>query len=256
MPNGHFDYLVDQAKDLGATTISIFGYGEPLLDKGIVHKVAYCTDKGLQTFITTNGSLLNTEMATKLLGAGLSHLRLSAHGLYNTYDKVHKKLKFEVVIRNMQNFLAKNTVRFRNQCRVAVSVIPMHGESLGYIKEFWEDAVDELEVWKPHNWAGGRKYREPTTERKQTCGRHKKGPVQIQADGKVIPCCFLTDAEIVLGDTYKNTIEEILRGVDYWKFRQCHEIGFLNALPCHTCDQLNIGAVSYTHLTLPTSDLV
>jgi radical SAM protein with 4Fe4S-binding SPASM domain len=244
MPNKHFEYLVDQAKGLGAETISIFGYGEPLLDKGIEHKVAYCTDNGLQTFITTNGSLLNTEMASKLLKAGLGKIRLSVHGLYKTYDLVHRGLKFESVLRNIQNFLAFNNARFNHSCRVAMTVIPMHRESIKYIRGFWEEAVDELEIWRPHGWGGAKSFREPTEERKATCGRHKKGPVQIQADGRVIPCCFLTNAEVVLGDTYKNTIEEILKGGKYRKFRQRHDSGDLSGLPCETCDQLFVMAKS------------
>ena len=244
MPNGHFEYLVDQAKDLGAESISVFGYGEPLLDKGIEHKIAYCTSKGLQTFITTNGSLLGTDISTKLLSAGLSKIRWSVHGLYKTYDKVHRKLRFEDTLRNIQNFIAKNNTRFSHSCTTAISVIPMHGESLKYIKSFWEDAVDELEVWKPHGWGGAAKYRQETIRRRQTCGRHNNGPVQIQADGKVIPCCFLTNAEVVLGDTYKNTIEEILHSDKYEKFRQCHRNGSLSGLPCESCDQLYVLAKS------------
>ena len=241
MPNKHFEYLVDQAKNLGAGTISIFGYGEPLLDLDIAHKVAYCADKGLETFITTNGSLLDTEVATNLLSAGISKIRLSAHGLYSTYDKVHGKLKFESTLRNIQNFIAKNHIRFNHQCKVAMSVIPMNGELIEHIREFWEDSVDELEVWRPHNWTDGREYRKASKERKETCGRPYNGPVQINADGKMMVCCFDYDAKMVVGDTYKNTIDEILHSHKFWQIRQYHNYGALSKLPCATCDQLNIG---------------
>jgi sulfatase maturation enzyme AslB (radical SAM superfamily) len=241
MPNGHFDYLIDQAKELGADTISIFGYGEPLLDKGIVNKIAYCTRKGLQTFITTNGSLLNTNMTTWLLNAGLSKIRLSIHGVYDDYENVHKGLKFAPVMRNIQNFIAKNDVRFGHQCRTAMSVIPMHGESVEYIREVWEGAFDELEIWKPHNWTDGREYRKRTKERMKTCGRPHRGPVQINADGKMMVCCFDYDAKMTVGDTYKTTIEKILKGHKFWVVRQNHQYGTLSKLPCSTCDQLFVG---------------
>jgi radical SAM protein with 4Fe4S-binding SPASM domain len=241
MPNRHFNYLVDQAADLGADTISVFGFGEPLLDRGITNKIAYCTKKGLESFITTNASLLGVEMQTLLLKAGLTKIRFSAHGVWNNYEKVHKNLKFEDTLRNITNFIAKNRVKFGSQCRTAVSVIPLNGEDIPLIKRFWLGAVDELEIWKPHGWGGAKDFRNLTFKRKPTCGRHINGPVQIQADGKIIPCCFLTDAEVVLGDTYKNTIEEILNGKKYKVFRRCHENGALGELPCATCDQLNIG---------------
>jgi len=241
MPNRHFNSLVDQAVELGAKTVSIFGFGEPLLDKGVINKVAYCTQKGLGSFITTNASLLGIDMQNLLLKAGLSKIRFSAHGIYLNYDRVHKGLRFEDTIRNITNFIARNRVKFDGQCKTAVTVIPMNGEDVPAIKKFWLGAVDEVEVWKPHGWGGASDFRAISGKRKKTCGRHTKGPVQIQADGKVIPCCFLTNAEIVLGDTYKNTIEEIVKGKEYKTFRKCHDTGTLGKLPCSTCDQLNTG---------------
>ncbi len=97
--------LVDQAKALGVDTISVFGFGESLLDPDIVGKVAYCTKQGLKTFITTNASLLNTNMACGLLKAGLSHIRFSVHGTFDNYEKVHRGLKFNDTLRNIVNFL-------------------------------------------------------------------------------------------------------------------------------------------------------
>jgi MoaA/NifB/PqqE/SkfB family radical SAM enzyme len=233
MPIGHFQYLVDQAKDLGAELISVFGYGEPLLDKYIIKRIQYCTDKGLDTFITSNGSLLKLDLSKALLDAGLKHIRFSVHGFYENYEAVHRGLKYEVVLRNIQNFKAMSK---NYDCRVSITVIPMANEDLEHIKDFWKGY--ELEIWKPHGWAGGRDYR-TLARKKRTCGRPENGPVQIQADGKVIPCCFLTNAEIILGDTYKDTIEDILKGVSYEALRDCHRKGFLKGLVCEKCDQLN-----------------
>lgn len=241
MQNRHFNRLVDESVLLGAKTISIFGYGEPLTDKGVINKVAYCTSRGLDTFITTNASLLNTEIATLLLKAGLKKIRFSVHGTYKNYEAIHRNLKFKDTLRNIQNFLAKNTVKYHNQCKVAVSVIPMSGESVAEIRKFWGDMVDELEIWKPHNWTDGRDYRESTPERKKTCGRPHKGPVQINADGNMMVCCYDFDAKMIVGNTYKNSIAEILRGDDFRLIRKCHSHGRLDGLPCETCDQLNIG---------------
>jgi len=172
-----------------------------------------------------------------LLKAGLKKIRFSCHGVHKNYDRVHRGLRIDDTSRNITNFIAKNRVRFKGQCTVAMTVIPMNGETVEEIRKFWEHGVDELEIWRPHGWGGAKQYREQTTELKTTCGRAHKGPIQVQADGKVIPCCFLTNAEVVLGDTHKNTIEEILKGKKYRVFRKCHENGALGELPCETCDQ-------------------
>lgn len=243
MPQGHFEQLISQAVELGARTVGVFGFGEPLMDKQIVDKVEYCFRRGLDTFITTNAGLLTDDLGAMLLGAELSHIRFSIHGLFaQDYHKVHRGLDFTKVLRNVHNFIRLNEKRFINRCKVSVVVVPMANESVEFIRDFWEYRVDWLEIWRPHSWGGAKEYRELTKERKITCGRPHRGPIQIQADGTVIPCCFLTNSEMVLGDTYKNTIQEILNGDNYTRLRKAHEIGDMTGLPCAKCDQLNVNA--------------
>lgn len=247
----HFTYLVDQAKGMGAKLVSVFGYGEPLLDKYIVERVKYCADKELETFITTNASLLDLDLAARLLSAGLSKMRFSVHGVYDNYNSVHRGLEYEKVIRNVSNFIAMNRDRYKKSCDVSVSVIPMSGETVDDILHIWGET--QIEIWKPHNWGQGREYRKSSKKRKKTCGRVHSGPVQIQADGNVIPCCFLTNGEIILGNTYKNTIEEILKATPYERLRENHERGEHKGLACETCDQLNEGDTALLYSTVDPS---
>ena len=241
MSNGHFRYLVLQAQELGATLISPFGFGEPLMDSDIAEKIRFCTIIGLDTFLTTNAGLLNTNMAYELLDAGLKRLRISAHGLWEEYDKVHKGLNFNTFTRNVFNFIKVNEVRFGKSCEVDVTIIPQEDAGLDRFVNFWRGKVDNIEIWRPHNWGGTKDYREATGKKLETCGRPFLGPVQIQANGTVIPCCFLTDSEIVLGDTYVDTIEDILKGDRFNELRRKHGDKDLSGLVCETCDQLFVG---------------
>lgn len=245
METAFFEKLVRQAKDLGAKTISPFGFGEPLIDKNLEGKIAICDELGLYTFITTNGSLCTWDRIYDLFSCGLNHLRFSVHGLTKQdYENVHRGLKFNHVMTNiLSTFYIK---KYFPHVEISISVIPMHGESIGEIRQFWEheEAVDYLEIWRPHNWSSKKNYRKRALARKHTCNRPTRGPLQIQWDGKVIPCCFLIDAELVLGDTHKSTLEEILKGQPYKELRERHEIGDLKGLPCEHCDQLNIEEIS------------
>lgn len=251
MGTGHFKYLVDQAKELGAKTISVFGYGEPLIDKEIAEKVRYCTHNDLKTFVTTNASLLNYDMSFDLLKAGIRQIRFSVHALSpQNYNEIHKGLLYQSVMRNIGNFTAINN-KYKFGCRIQVTVIPMNGEDLDSIKMAWKGF--ELEVWKPHNWTDGRQYRKLTKKRKKTCGRPHKGPVQINADGKMMVCCFDYNAEMIVGDTHKNTIEDILKSDAFNSIRKQHESGNLSGLPCKTCDQLNIGDSPLLYSTVDSS---
>ena len=60
MDHGHFKDMVRQSRLLGATEISVFGYGEPLLDTNLWRKLCLCG--GLKTNLTTNASLLDNDI--------------------------------------------------------------------------------------------------------------------------------------------------------------------------------------------------
>lgn len=234
----HFTDLVRQADKLGADLISPFGFGEPLMDKGIADKIKFCTSLGIETFLTTNAGLLDTQVAGDLLRAGLTRLRVSAHGLAEHYEDVHRGLSWKNMIRNVFNFIQMNKIRHDGECNVDVSIIPMHGETIQEIQNFWSGRVDNFEIWKPHNWTDLKGYRElkPT---KKTCGRPFNGPVQINADGKMMVCCFDSDATLTVGDTNTHTIEQILKGMPFNIIRDKHRTGNLRGLICEHCDQLN-----------------
>jgi len=84
-------------------------------------------------------------------------------------------------------------------------------------RAFWEPRADAIEMWKPHNFGDGRSYRErhQTVELKTTCGRPENGPLQIQWDGEVIPCCYDYNNQIVLGNAFEQPVLDILNGEKY-----------------------------------------
>ncbi len=239
MPYELFSELVDQAKGLGATTISVFGFGEPLLDDGLAEKIEGCEYYGLDTFITTNGSICTWERMYDLFVAGLDHIRFSIHGLYDNYEKIHKGLRFDNVMTNLFS-----TILLRDKivpdCKISVTAIPVNDDEMDHFEMWTLAGVDYIELWKSHNWCNVKNYRKKTEKRKESCKRPFSGPLQIQWDGTVIPCCFLTDSEVILGDAHEQTLEGILKGKAYSEFRGKHEKGDLKGLPCDLCDQLNI----------------
>jgi molybdenum cofactor biosynthesis enzyme MoaA len=235
MPIDHFMYLVDQAKSLGAETISLFGHGEPLMDFVLEDKIQYCSENGLKTFITSNAGLLIKKRAHRLVNFGLDHIRFSVHGFKENYEKVHRGLEWNKVIDNINYFIDN-----KNGCKVSISVIPMHRETVDDICYFWESKdIDFLEIWKPHNWCYGKDFRLiKSMRRKRTCGRPENGPIQIQSDGRAIVCCFDFDGKLVVGNTYEEDLENIIKGARYNEIRQQHRDGNLAGLICETCDQL------------------
>jgi radical SAM protein with 4Fe4S-binding SPASM domain len=221
----------------------VFGFGEPTLDSGLSEKVAYCSDLNLETYITTNAGALDMDLSENLLDAGIKHIRFSFHAIRPIdYESVHKNLNWLRSLRNFANFITLNEKR-GHPCTVHISCIPMHKESVSDIRRTWERYADYLEVWRPHNWGGMKTFRE-VNQRKKTCGRPFSGPVQIQADGSVIPCCFLTNSEIILGNVNDQSIRDILDGFEYARLRKAHNDGNLDGYACKMCDQLNVNDIN------------
>ena len=236
---GAFCSIVMQSIQLGVKTVSVFGYGEPLLDKGLEEKIGYCADKGLETWLTTNGSILSMQRSFDLVNAGLKNIRFSVHAVtpYH-YERVHTGLKWTETIRNIANFCHINK-RVGSPVTTHLTCIPLNGEPISQVVDTWENHMDYIEIWKPHNWGGKKKYRESNPVL-ATCNRPFSGPIQVQADGDVIPCCFLTNSEIVLGNIYESTLFDILTGERYENLRWMHKTGKFHNVACETCDQRNI----------------
>ncbi len=231
--------VVCQCVDLGVETASVFGYGEPLLDNNLGMKIGYCSEKGLNTWITTNGSLLSQNIGFDLINNGLKNIRFSVHAtsFYN-YKKIHRGLDWLTVFGNIGNFLKINN-KMGHPVTTHMTVIPMNSEPIPVIRKMWEEYVDFLEIWKPHNWGIKKDYRN-ISPKKKSCGRPFSGPIQIQSDGNVIPCCFLMNGEIVLGNVNDSPLIDILNGEKYEDLRQMHKTGKYKNVPCETCDQRNI----------------
>lgn len=233
-----FKRLVDEAYSLGAQMVSTFGYGEPLLDEHIVERIKYCSDIGLATFITTNASLLDVSMTRKLIEAGLTNIRFSVNGITEReFESFERGLKQKDVIRNICNFLTIN--RMDADVTTYINSICLSGD-VEYTRMALEAQfkTDYLEIWRPHNWAGGRNFRQPSTNERVKCYRAFTGPVQILADGRMILCCFDYNGELSIGSTNVHSIKKILEdSTELRRYRRLHDTGNLAGLPCEKCDQ-------------------
>ena len=246
---------IDEVAELGCKQVVLTGFGEPLIDKRLEQKVAYAKDKGLRTYIISNASLLTRKRAEGLIRAGLDELRLSYYGMRKeSYEAVMVGLNFEVTMSNLLGFLELRDELGSKKPRLEINwlVLPENEEDTDHFREFWEPRADAIEIWKPHNFGDGRDYRQRYEEvaMKTTCGRPENGPLQIQWDGEVIPCCYDYNNQIVLGNAFEQSVLEVLNGEKYRLLRFAHREKKFNLFPyCDQCDQLlpHADALVYTN---------
>jgi MoaA/NifB/PqqE/SkfB family radical SAM enzyme len=246
---------IDEIVALGATKIVLTGFGEPLIDRTLEQKIAYAKAKNLNTYIITNGSLITRARAKSLIEAGLDEMRVSFYGMRpETYNVVMERLDYHVATENLLNFLEERAARGLKKPKLELSYLVMkeNESDVDAFRAYWEPRADAIEIWKPHNFGDGRDFRtrHRALEVKTTCGRPENGPLQIQWNGEVIPCCYDYNNQIILGNAFETPALDILNGEKYRLLRWAHRTKQFSLFPyCDQCDQLlsHADALVYTN---------
>ena len=261
MDQDAYERSIDEVVKLGAEQVVLTGFGEPMLDRKLEKKISYAKSRGLRTYIITNGSALTEKRAYLLLQAGLDEMRVSFYGMgVDTYNAVMRGLDYDKTVKGLMQFLTIRDV-LNVPCKVMLSylVLPENEKDAAAFKEFWEPRVDYIEIWNPHNFGDGKDYRERSGV-KRTCGRPDNGPLQIQWDGTVVPCCYDYNNQIYLGNAFYEAVPKVLNGDRYKALRDAHNKGEFWKFPyCDQCDQLlpHEDALVYTNRhNLPASEAV
>ncbi|MBM3741096.1 MAG: hypothetical protein FJW39_35625, partial [Acidobacteria bacterium] len=199
--------------------------------------------------------LITRARARSLIEAGLDEMRVSFYGMRSeTYNVVMEKLDYHVATDNLLGFLEERAARGLKKPKLELSFLVMkeNESDVAAFRAYWEPRADAIEIWKPHNFGDGRDYRErhQAVEVKQTCGRPENGPLQIQWNGEVIPCCYDYNNHIVLGNAFEQPVLDILNGEKYRLLRWAHRNKQFGLFPyCNQCDQLlpHADALVYTN---------
>ena len=237
------DELVEE--NMGVSFISLENYGEPYVDPHLFERARYAKDLGFYVATISTGSLLHKKKG----GRGgieqtlecIDKLRLSYYGITkDVYETLQRKLTFETTTKNIHDlFEAKEKTGSKTRIEMYFLLMPENEHQMDDWLKMYEPIADAVSVWRPHNWSDGREYRE-LDSKKVTCGRPESGPLQIQWDGKIVPCCYDYNSQIVLGTVLENSIEDVYTGVEYETFREAHRNGEFYKYPfCDGCDQLN-----------------
>lgn len=95
--------VIDEAAFIGVTSIRFYG-GEPLVHPDLVPMIAYATENGINSWISTNGILLDNARFSNLQRAGLRAIAIGLYGIGKHYDEyVQKKGTFQKIERNLRD---------------------------------------------------------------------------------------------------------------------------------------------------------
>jgi radical SAM protein with 4Fe4S-binding SPASM domain len=238
-----FKKIIDDTSQYGITTIDCSGFGDPFTDKLFFKRCQYIRDKMPKTAIyaSSNCFLMTPDIYPEVIEY-IDTLKMSIYGLTrDIYEKSHGGcLKQEATYSNILGLLKKMNLLKKKPYTIGlltVSDINQH-EMSDWIK-FWQPKLNEIYVWRPHNFGDGRNYRKIDHKYQVSCGRPLGGPLYIQVDGTVSVCCFDINKKLVIGDMKTQTIEEVLHSESYEEIRKSHRDKNFKGSLCYNCDQTN-----------------
>jgi len=110
--------IIAQASALGIKEAVLTG-GEPFLRKDVFDILNYCRLKSMRWVITTNGTLINQDLAQKLVRLGPGHLHFSLDGLEKTNDFLRGKGSFR---RTVEAIKIINALRNKKGSALSVGI--------------------------------------------------------------------------------------------------------------------------------------
>lgn len=94
----------------GILSVHLQGWGESLLHPDLPVMVEICKGRGLSVSFTSNGSIMDAELADRLIGAGLDSVTFSmAGGRATTQDSIRGRGSFKNLKRSVEIFLARSS---------------------------------------------------------------------------------------------------------------------------------------------------
>ena len=219
---GHFKLdlmrkVVDECKDKDSFMGVLFALlGEPLMNNDICDLVRMVKNIGKNTQITTNAFLLDEEMATNLIDAGLDKIKISFTGATETeYKYWRNNSHYHQVMKNALNLISLKKRLKSNFCiQIGTSISNDTPEEVEQFMSFWKsegadhvyyDVTGMLDI-KDKDYVKGKKFRYECGPRTELCSDLFLR-LSILHNGDV-PFCVLSE-EGIRGNLYKQTIQEI-----------------------------------------------
>lgn len=249
----------------------LFNWGEPFLNKDIFRMINYAVKKNIYTIVHSNFSLKTDDgFFNNILDSGLHQLVISADGAtQESYSKYRVKGDFELVFRNMSelNKLKKSRkkrdpkiiwkflVNRYNEDEIEISKkmakeigVEILFEKMGLGDdlpdiEFQKTTDERKKEWLPKNRDFILDYYqndEAKTYFKGACNQLFQSIV-INPDGRVSPCCWITDESNTWGDLNTQTIEEIWYNDNYIYSRNLfNDLPYNGKVQKNICTKCNI----------------
>jgi radical SAM protein with 4Fe4S-binding SPASM domain len=237
--------LLDEMAEYLPVSLVPFFRGESLLHPHWFEILEYVVERGISPIqLTTNGMLLDSEVARKILDLGIDFISFSLDTLDpELYRQTRWRGCHEQVVENILNFLKLKQQRgaWRPQVQVSAVATASHRPGMAAFVEFWQPLVDRVRIYIEHSqdgYPGSIVEPLPLFARRLPCHKPFTDMV-IYWDGQVALCNhdWTRSREESVGDLTRQNIATVWSASPYTEFRKAHLAGEVTSLvPCAHCD--------------------
>ncbi|MCP4723514.1 MAG: radical SAM protein [bacterium] len=244
-----FKKIIDECKGQKLKKINLFWFGETFIYPKLPEAIKYIKENlpKVKLNISTNGALVKSEIAEKVIKAGLDTINFDIDGATkDTFESIRKNLDFNQVTENAKNFMEIRKRLGKNKPKVSVTIIKMDKtvDEIDTFKEQWKEIVDSIGVNDYNTWLGNVEDRN-VGEKKEVskAGKftfpcdHPFNELAFAVDGTVSMCCLDWDCSEEIGDINENTVKEIWTGEKMKEKRQLMIDNKYDQIPiCKNCN--------------------
>lgn len=212
---------------ISADSLTLHGFGEPLLDPHIVERIKIAKEKGLRTYFSCNPMNTKDALLKDLLEAGLDYIKYSIDGLDENTLARYRGIK--VTKQDMYNKINRtlDIIKKDNHGTVVVLTMLEFGGNQEQNNEFmkdWQDKDVFVYIKHSHNrWLfKDSNTPENTAHYMRTYCEYPFMSLCVLQDGIVTPCPVDYDGTLAMGNANDQTLEEIWNSEKYKKFRKNH----------------------------------
>lgn len=237
-----FDCILSQVTE-SARVIQLYWLGEPLLNKNIFRMIQKCKQRThAKIIISTNGSLLSSEVSKRLVDSGLDEIIISVDACesQDIYGKIRTGGDIKSLNDNIQSLLLN-----KGSMSVVLQFIDMYinqPEKEKFLNK-WKPFECKREISCLYTWANQIPSLNLASDNLSPVLRKRRVPcadlwnkMAIHWDGSISACCFDYANKLVIGNCVDTLLEDIWNNSYANNLRNQHMRGKNLLEPCSHCD--------------------
>ncbi len=192
-------------------TVLLSNLGEPLLHPEIFKIINTTARAGFRPILFTNGTLLTSEMCSKLLASPLYSISVSTETDSKNCQEVRgiNLFNLDITVRQLLQLRTETNSRVR----IALSLV-IHEANAKMLPQFlakWAGRVDDIKI-SPVQL-------NQKNFRPQACVEYWRGNLSVRPDGLVTPCCADFTGNLIIGNAIETNLLDIWKGNPMRKIR-------------------------------------